>query len=232
MRMAILSPFYRLMAWLSPAFPVGGFSYSHALEYAAESGAVSSRESLRAYIACVIAQGSGRSDAILLAQAWRAVGASDLDGFARIAELAAALRGTSELALESTAQGQAFLATVDAAWPELELASWRAHLAAQDCATTYPVAVGAVAARAALGVEDTALGYLHAFAAGLVTAGVKLIPLGQTDGQRVLAALEAPVARVAAEACAASLDDLGAAAPVIDLWSMRHETQYTRLFRS
>jgi urease accessory protein len=226
------SALYRLMAWLSPAFPVGGFSYSHALEYAVEAGAVRDRESLRAYVAGAIAHGSGRGDAILLVETWRAVCAGDTAQFTKIAEIAAALRGTAELTLESTAQGQAFLSTVDAAWPELDLAPWRKILAAQACAVAYPVAVGAAAARAGLGVDETALGYLHAFAAALVTAGVKLVPLGQTDGQRVLAALESIVAAIAAEACASSLDDLGAAAPAIDLWSMRHETQYTRLFRS
>ena len=223
---------YRLMAWLSPAFPVGGFSYSHALEAAVEEGIVRDRVSLRAYVAAALEHGAGRSDAMLFAATWRAVAAGDEAAFLWAAERAATMRGSAELALECNAQGAAFLTTVAAAWPDLGIAPWRETLRRVEVAAAYPVAVALCAAASGVPLRPALVAYLQAFSAALVTAGVKLIPLGQTDGQRVVAGLEAAVETAADRALARPLDDLGSAAPVIDLLSMRHENQYTRLFRS
>lgn len=223
---------YRLMAWLSPAFPVGGFSYSHGLEAAVEAGTVSDRESLRAYVAAVLRHGASRSDAMLFAAAWRAIAADDGVAFLWAAERAAAMRGSAELALECNAQGTAFLATVAATWPDLGLARWREALQGAELVPAYPIAVALCAAVSGVALRPALIAYLQAFSSALVTAGVKLIPLGQTDGQRVIAALELVVEDAADEALARPLDDLGSAAPMIDILSMRHETQYTRLFRS
>jgi urease accessory protein len=223
---------YRLMAWLSPAFPVGGFSYSHALEAAVEAGVVVDRASLRAYVEAALRHGASRSDAMLFAAAWRAVEAGDLDSFLWAAERAAAMRGSAELALECNAQGAAFLATVAATWPDLPIARWRGALQGAELVPAYPIAVALCAAASGVALRPALIAYLQAFSSALVTAGVKLIPLGQTDGQRVVAVLETVVEEAADAALARPLDDLGSAAPMIDILSMRHETQYTRLFRS
>jgi urease accessory protein len=223
---------YRLLVWLSPAFPVGGFSYSHALEAAVEAGIVHDRASLGAYATAALQHGACRSDAMLFAATWRAVDADDQDGFLWAAERAAAMRGTAELALECQAQGAAFLSTVAATWSDLDIARWREALLRATVVPAYPVAVALCAAVSGVALRPALFAYLQAFSSALVTAGVKLIPLGQTDGQRVVAVLEAVVEDVADMALARSLDDLGGAAPMIDLLSMRHETQYTRLFRS
>jgi urease accessory protein len=223
---------YRLMVWLSPAFPVGGFSYSHALEAAVEAGTVDDRETLRTYVEAALKHGASRSDAMLFAAAWRAVDAADEEGFLWAAERAAAMRGSAELALECNAQGAAFLATVAATWPELGVARWRDALQNAELVPAYPIAVALCAAASGVAMRPALIAYLQAFSSALVTAGVKLIPLGQTDGQRVVAALEVVVEEAADTALSRPLDDLGAAAPLIDLLSMRHETQYTRLFRS
>jgi urease accessory protein len=223
---------YRLMAWLSPSFPVGGFSYSHGIEAAVEAGLVTDRASLRAYVAAAIAHGAGRSDAMLFAAVWRAVAAGDQSAFLWATERAAAMRGTAELALECLSQGTAFLATVRSSWPDLDLKSWIDELSQRDCKAAYPVAVALCAAVSGVPVRQALCAYLQAFSAGLVAAGVKLVPLGQTDGQRIVAALELPIRDAADRTMATPLDDLGSAAPMIDLLSMRHETQYTRLFRS
>jgi urease accessory protein len=223
---------YRLIAWLSPAFPVGGFSYSHALEAAVEAGIVHDRPSLCVYVIAALQQGAGRSDAILFAAAWRAVEANDEAGFLWAAERAAAMRGSAELALECHAQGAAFLATVAATWPNLDIGRWRDALLRRELLAAYPVAVALCAAASGVPLRAVLMSYLQAFSSALVTAGVKLIPLGQTDGQRVVAELESVVEHAVDRALACSLDDLGSAAPMIDLLSMRHETQYTRLFRS
>jgi len=223
---------YRLMAWLSPAFPVGGFSYSHGLEAAAEAGVIVDCASLQGYVEAAIRHGAGRADAILFTAAWRAAAGNDEDAFLWAAERAAAMRGTAELALECLSQGAAFLATLHAAWPGLALKPWLDRLDRAECRPAYPVAVALAAAISGVPLQPALVAYIQAFSAGLVAAGVKLIPLGQTDGQRVVAALEGPIQEAAASAISTPLDDLGSAAPMIDLWSMRHETQYTRLFRS
>jgi urease accessory protein len=223
---------YRLMTWLSPAFPVGGFSYSHALEAAVEAGAVSDRDTLRAYVEAALMHGANRSDAMLFVAAWRAVAADDQNGFLWAAERAAAMRGSAELALECNAQGAAFLATVAATWPDLGIERWRDALQSAELVPAYPIAVALCAAASGVALRPALVAYLQAFSSALVTAGVKLIPLGQTDGQRVIAAQELVVEAAADAAWARPLDDLGSAAPMIDLLSMHHETQYTRLFRS
>ncbi|WP_374651197.1 urease accessory protein UreF [Dongia sp.] len=220
----------RLLTWLSPAFPVGGFCYSHGLEYAVEAGLVRDRGSLENWIDGILRFGAGRSDGLLLLAAHRATIRGNDGQLRDIADQAAALRGTAELAQESIAQGQAFLKAVGSGWPEYA-ASPSAQVLA-GVALAYSVAVGALCAVASI-AEDTALeAYLAAFAANLVSAGVRLIPLGQSDGLRILAALEGGTAKYAANLIPQSLDDIGNAAVAVDWSSMQHETQYTRLFRS
>ncbi len=220
----------RLQSWLSPAFPVGAFSYSHGLEQAIEADRVSDRATLVDWLDADLRYGAGRCDAILFAHAFRA--AHDLDAFAEIAALAAAMRGTAELALESAAQGAAFLSTLRRAWPNPALENIAAILAVRSIAPTLAVIAGAAAALDGAPLDAALVLYFQATSANLVTAGVRLVPLGQTDGQIAVAALEDAVLATAAEAADATLDDLGSAALMLDIASARHETQYTRLFRS
>jgi urease accessory protein len=218
---------YRLLAWLSPAYPIGGFSYSHGIEWAVEDGLIRDRATLAGWIGTILIQGAGRIDGALFAAAWRAAKANDDAALDDIAIIAAAWRGTTETALESAAQGSAFASTTIKAWPDARLAA----LAARHDKLALPVAAGvAFAPHAEL--ADALMGYLSGFAANLVSAGVRLIPLGQTDGQLTLADLESAVVAAAEAALAADLDQIGSAAPMLDWTSMRHETQYTRLFRS
>lgn len=218
---------YRLMTWLSPGYPVGAFSYSHGLEFAVEEGSVGDAATLETWLADLLRYGSGRNDAILFRHAFDA--AERTSALAAIAALAAAFAASSERHLETTAQGRAFAEATADAWPcdavDRLLRAWEGPLA-------YPVVVAVAAAGHGLGLTPSLHAYLHAFAGNLVSAGVRLIPLGQRDGQRVIAALEAPIAATAEAALVASLDDLGGAAVLADLAAMKHETQYTRLFRS
>ncbi|HEV2676343.1 MAG TPA: urease accessory protein UreF [Aliidongia sp.] len=215
-----------LGTWLSPSYPVGAFSYSHGLEWVVEAGKVTDVTGLADYVATVLEAGAGWADLVLLAASWRAAATDDAAGFEEVRELAQALRGTAETSLETTQQGASFVLATRAAWPGTPL-----DRLAGDQPLTYPVAFGAAAA-GQIPLAAALLGFAQAVAANLVSAGVRLIPLGQTDGQRTLALLASIVARIAAAAEAASLDEIGTAAPAIDLSSMRHETQYTRLFRS
>jgi urease accessory protein len=220
---------YRLMAWLSPAYPVGAFSYSGGIEWAVEAGDIKNAETLRRWLAVAIDGGSGFGDAVFFVHAHRAVASSDDAALRAVAELAAAFVPSRERLLETTAQGEAFLAATRAAWPCPALARLDA---AWNGPVALPVAVGVACAGHGIACEPALQAFLHALAANWISAGVRLIPLGQTDGQRVLAALEADVFACAARALATPLDDVGAGAFRADVAGMRHETQYTRLFRS
>ena len=220
----------RLLAWLSPAYPTGAFSYSHALEMAAEEGAVRKREDLIAYAEAALLHGAGAVDGAFLALAWRAAQAGDDALLDDLTELAGAWRGTAELALEATQPGQAFALATLSAWPEPRFADFAARNKGR---LTHAVTFGAAAAFHGVPLREACFGWLSGFVANLVSAGVRGIPLGQTDGQVATAAL-VPAILAATEAALAARDpdEIGAAALAIDLFSFRHETQYTRLFRS
>jgi urease accessory protein len=223
---------YRLMAWLSPAFPVGAFAYSHGIECAVEQRLVRDSASLTEWVAAIVGRGAGAVDAVLFREAWRAAAAADRGALDRIAELGAVFRGSAETALESADQGAAFLATVAEAWPDPRLAAWIESLREAARAPAYAVALGATAGWRGLPLDAALTAFLQAFAANLVSAGVRLIPLGQTEGQRAIAALETPIAAAVDAALVRPLDDIGVATPMVEWTSLRHETQYTRLFRS
>jgi urease accessory protein len=220
---------YRLMTWLSPSFPVGAFSYSSGIEWAVESGDITDAETLKTWLSAMLSDGAGFCDGVLLCHAWRASAGEDELALADVAELAAAFTPSRERHLETTAQGRAFADIARAAWHCMALERLRQ---AWPGAIAYPVAVGAVAAGHGVPLDLTLHAFLHAQTANWISAGVRLIPLGQTDSQRVLAALEPVVGSTASRALTATLDDLGSATFRTDLAGMHHETQYTRLFRS
>lgn len=220
---------YRLMTWLSPAYPVGAFSYSSGIEWAVEAGDIKDAETLKEWLAVMLGNGSGFCDAVLFVNAYVAIAAEDDATLRTVAELAAALVPSKERFLETTAQGRAFVDATRAAWPCAALerldAVWKGPVA-------LPVAVGVACAGHGIAREAALPAFLHAMTANWISAGVRLIPLGQTDGQRVLAALEDTVAATASRALKTPLDAIGSASFRADIATMRHETQYTRLFRS
>jgi urease accessory protein len=207
------------MAWLSPAFPTGAFAYSHGLEWAVESSDITNETNLAAWLADIIAHGSGRTDTILLRHAHRS--ANHPTALTNVANLAYASASGRERQAESLDQGKAFM---------LAATPWGIPESPQRI--PYPVAVGAVAGAHQIPEDATASAFLQAFTTNLISAAVRLVPLGQTAGLRVLAALEPIILAVAAETKAATLEDLGGCTFRSDLAAMRHETQYTRLFRS
>jgi len=218
---------YRLMAWLSPAYPVGAFSYSSGIEWAVESGDIADAETLQDWLTTMLTDGGGFCDAVLFVHAHRAV--HDDGALRGVADLAAALAPSKERHLETTAQGNAYVATTRATWPCDALDRVKA---AWEGAVAYPIAVAVAAAGHGIAVAPALGAFLQSLVANWISAGVRLVPLGQTDGQRVVAALEPVVAATAQRALVTALDDMGASAFRADLASLRHETQYTRLFRS
>ncbi|MEO5760642.1 MAG: urease accessory protein UreF [Mesorhizobium sp.] len=212
----------RLMAWLSPAFPVGGFAYSHGLERAVQDGLITDSESLASWLETLVEMGSGWNDAVLFAESWRrARGSYDLD---EVAALAEALAGSRERHAETMLQGAAFLKAASA-WPNPALA-----LLPAECA--YCVAVGAVAGGNGIALPDALAAFLQAFFSNLVQAAIRLGVVGQTGATALLAGFESLALSTAGRAARSTLDDLGGCAFISDVMAMKHETQYSRLFRS
>ena len=226
------SRLYRLLTWLSPGFPVGGYAYSHGLEFAIDSGRVADLNSLLNWFDGVLRFGAAAGDAVLLRAAWQAVDREDQAALLDAFDYGAAIPGTRELALESKAQGSAFFTAVSAAWPELGLERYLAGIDRPPKDLCYAVAVGLAAAAAGIPLSDALTAYLHGFAGNAVSAAVRLTPLGQTTGLKALAALEPLIDAQVAETL--ETDDLvpANAAMMVDWMSIQHETQYARLFRS
>jgi urease accessory protein len=222
----------RLQSWLSPAFPIGSYSYSHGLEWAVEARYVHDRRSLVEWLEADLCDGSIRNEGIFFSEAWRTAMVCDGAKLLEIAELAAAFRGTAEFALESSQQAAACLAVLRRVWPD-GLLDWLAErLYDQRVAPVPAVLLGARSARQGLAAEVALPAFLQSYVANLVTAAVRLIPLGQTAGQLAIAELEEAVLVASTLGANGTLEDLGSAALMVDFASIAHETQYTRLFRS
>ncbi len=216
-----------LMLWLSPAFPVGSFAYSQGLEWAVETGDVRDARTLGSWLVDCLTFGAPRADAILFAESFRAAEGEDWGALADTNELAVALATSAERRLETTAQGAAFVTAARAAWDCAPL-----RRLADDERVAYPVAVAAAAAGHGLPLEPSLQAFILAQVAASVSAVVRLGPIGQTDGQKIQATLVPRIRALAREAAGSTLADLGACAFRADIASMRHETQYSRLFRS
>lgn len=231
-----LAALYRLQALLSPAFPIGAFTYSHGLEQVIDEGTVTNAAEFTGWLEDILRYGAGRGDAILMKESLRAAGRGDGAAVTALRELGLALQPSKERHLETSALGTAFLGAVEKSWrPETPAPAadlFRSLADADDEPWPYPVALGLVAAAHGLPEAAALTAFLHAFAANLISVAVRVVPLGQSDGQSVLAGIEPVIFEVAAEAAVAGLDDLGTSAFLADIASMAHETQYSRLFRS
>ena len=203
-----------LMQWLSPAFPTGAYAYSHGLEWAISAGDMTDAGAVQSWLGDVLHHGTGWQDAVILAHALRA----DAD-YQSLADYAAALAPSRERLLETMDQGTAFARGMAALGRPVE-------------AAPLPVVVGQAAADLGLPAPQVIALYLHAFAANLVSVAVRFIPLGQSDGQRVLAALHPIILGLASRAATAALTDITTATIGADLAAMRHETMDIRIYRT
>jgi urease accessory protein len=218
-----------LATWLSPAFPVGGFSYSHGLETAIADRRLRATATVEDWIEAVLTSGSGWNDAVLLAEAHRAAELADWDRLMAVAQLGSVMSPSAERHLEASSLGAAFLKAVAAGWPAARLAT---AIDAMAGMVTYPVAVGTAAGAHGLPLRPTLALFLNGFVANLVSVAVRLVPLGQTAGLKILAGLQPRMLDMAGRSATSTLDDLGSAAMLSDIASMRHETLYSRVFRS
>ncbi|MCY4238256.1 MAG: urease accessory protein UreF [Rhodospirillaceae bacterium] len=222
-----LGNLFRLQAWFSPAFPIGGYAYSHGLEAAVETRAVHDPASLAGWTEWILRHGSGQVDGGFLAAAYRV--APDAGAAVALADEARAWTSTAEMALESERQGEAFLSALQAAWPHPSIESLTGLVKGR---TPLAVASGFSAAAHGIDLEPALACYLQSLAAMIVSAGVRLVPLGQTDGQKIMAGLESSVADATLACIETPLEELSTAALAADIFSMRHESQYCRIFRS
>ena len=214
-----------LFAWLSPSYPVGCYAYSHALEWAVEAGDVSDETTLVAWLTDLLTLGLGRNDAILLSHAYRAVEQGHRRDLETVNELALALSPSAELYLETSQQGRSFLDATLAAWPS-------PHLPPLEGDVAFPVAIGMAAAAHSVPLPITSQAYLFGLVQTLVSAAIRLAPIGQTGGIRVSAALAGTAQDIAHQGMSLTLDNIGGSTFRADLGSFHHENQYTRLFRS
>ncbi|WP_420584769.1 urease accessory protein UreF [Ruegeria sp.] len=206
-----------LTQWLSPAYPVGGFAYSHGLEAAIDHGTVANSQDTYAWISDVLEHGSGWNDALFVVAAFHA---QDKDELINVDVTARAFCATSERLMETELLGQAFGKITNGVW-ELDLGQF-----------TYPVSIGQAARQQNLPLLLTTKLFLQAFASNLVACATRLVPLGQTDAQRLIRQLTPLCAQIAERAQTESLDALSSTAFLADIASMKHETQYSRIFRT
>lgn len=211
----------RLMTWLSPAFPVGAFSYSHGIERAIHDGLVHDKDSLQNWLLDLLHHGSVWNDAVLFAASWQ--DASDGKDCLNIAALGEAMAGSKERHMETMLQGSAFLQAIG---------HWVSGTSGPVSEMPYPVAVAIISACNGVALEAGLTAFVHAVVSNLIQGAVRLVPLGQSHGVALMAAMEQPILVVAQRAATSSLDDLGSAAILSDIMAMQHETQYSRIFRS
>lgn len=218
---------YKLLSWLSPAYPVGAYAFSHGLENAVDIGLIKCEETAQAWIGDLLLRGAGLADLVFAGNAWDMP--DNLRELGRLNDYALAFQATSELRLEATEQGRAFADVSAEAWPSNAVSRLAAAVSGK---LVYPVAVGVTARAHDVAQSAMLTAYAHAFASNLVSAAVRLVPLGQTAGQRMTAGLAAPCAIAARRAAVTGYEDVATLAPMAEITSMNHEHQYTRLFRS
>lgn len=212
-----IDPVQTLSQWFSPGYPLGSFAYSHGLETAIQDGRITTAQDAERWLGDLLEYGTGRADAALVQAAYRCgdlLAAKALDAEAR------AFCASAERLWESAQQGAAFARTTQEIWG-IELPP-----------LTHPVAVGYAAGQLALPAELTATLYLQAFVANLVSCAVRLVPLGQTEGQAVLHCLAPLCTRIAAQSKNEGLDGLVSTSFVADIAAMHHETITHRIFRT
>jgi urease accessory protein len=219
-------PLLRLLQLVSPSLPIGAFAYSQGLEWAVEAGWVHDGETLAEWIEDLLLHGLARLDLPILARQRQAWLAGDPASVAHWSERLIAAREAAELRAEERQRGRALAVLLRSLGLEVPGGDWT------PVAASHTSGLALAAARWAVPQRDTALGYAWGWLEGQVLAGVKALPLGQTSGQQLLLRLAARIPEALDQALALPSEAIGAAAPALAIAASRHETQYTRLFRS
>ncbi|MDZ8053943.1 MAG: urease accessory protein UreF [Aulosira sp. ZfuVER01] len=221
------SCFLSILQLTSPALPVGAYSYSEGLETLVEQGVIANQQNLQEWLNSQLRYGAIRVEAAVMLRAYKSVKIGDLEALIHWNRWLSAARETEELRNSSWQMGRSLIQLLGKLQPQiLPITS----SVGNPC--NYAIAFGIAAAHWQVDVKAGLLGYLHSWASNLITAGVKLIPLGQTAGQQLLLDLQELLSTTAVEILALEDDELSCCTWGLSLASMQHETLYTRLFRS
>ena len=214
------------LIWLaSPALPVGGFSYSEGIEAAVEWAGVDSEAKAAEWLADQLHLSFARGDLAAFAQAIAAWRANDMPRIRELNQWVMSTRESAEFFLQTEQMGRSFVE-----WLKLHHADTADVFA--DLPASYPIAFAFAVGRTGATVHDGCLAFAFGWAENMVAAAVKAVPLGQSAGQRILGRLAQEIPDAVARAMALGDDQRQAFAPLLAVLSARHETQYSRLFRS
>lgn len=216
-----------LLQLTSSALPVGAYSYSEGLEILVENGMITSPESLQKWLESELKYGAIRMEAAVMIRAYEAVKALDLQLLSYWNQWLSAARETEELRSASWQMGRSLIQLLEKLHPQIKSIT---STVGNPC--NYAIAFGIALAYHQINIQAGLLGYLYSWVSNLITAGVKLIPLGQTAGQQLIRFLQPLLTNNAAQITAMVDDELSCCSWGLSLASMQHETQYTRLFRS
>jgi urease accessory protein len=217
--------------WLaSPALPVGGFSYSEALEAAVESGRVRDEAQAAAWLLAQLQLSLARSDLAVVAKAFKAWGRGDLAAIIELNAWVTTTRETAELRQQTEQMGRSMVEWLKNRGGAVDARV--AQLKALAPAPTWPVAFALAAAQTGAALREALLSFAFGWAENMVQAALKAVPLGQSAGQRILAALTAAIPDAVDHAAALMDSERQAFAPMLAILSAQHEVQYSRLFRS
>jgi urease accessory protein len=216
-----------LLQLASPALPVGAYSYSEGLETLIDTGTIENKQSLKHWLEQELRYGAIRLEAAVMVRAYNSAKLGDIEALSYWNNWLSAARETEELRSSSWQMGRSLIRLLLELQPQL---AQSANVVGNPC--NYAIAFGIAAAHWQIDLSAAILGYLHSWTTNLITAGVKLIPIGQTAGQQLLLEIHANLSSAAQEILALEDDDLNSCGWGLSLASMAHETQYTRLFRS
>ncbi|WP_375512667.1 urease accessory protein UreF [uncultured Nostoc sp.] len=211
----------------SPALPVGAYSYSEGLEMLVENGTIANQLHLKDWLKAELLYGAIRLEAAVMVRSQQSAKIGDIESLCRWNLWLSAARETEELRASSWQMGRSLIQLFAKLKPQIVPI---ANAVGNPC--NYAIAFGIAVAHWQISIKAALLGYLHSWASNLITAGVKLIPLGQTAGQQLLLDLQPLLSAAALEILALEDDQLACCSWGLSLASMQHETQYTRLFRS
>ena len=211
----------RLMTLFSPVFPVGGFTYSHGLEQAVHENFITNAEDLFNWLDDLAIHGSLHNDAILISEAWRYTNQDQ--NISSLIEIANTIAASKERSMEIDLQGAAFCKAIAETGFSKKI---------YNKTMPYPIAVGVLGYQMEIELQSVLTAYLHAFISNLVQTAIRLVPLGQSDGVKTMARMEERVLSLIVQNDKLTIDQLGSCCLLSDIMAMRHETLYSRIFRS
>ena len=212
----------KLLTWNNQSFPIGSYCFSSGLEFAVESKLIQSGKDLQYWLNDLLKYGSLYSDALILLEAWKLASKKENNKINDLNNFAVSLNQSNEKYIENYEQGKSFIKITEDAWNHKYISK----------KLVYPIAYAVAAVQENINMEDVLICYLHSSLCNLLAAGIKLIPLGQTEGQKIQIALNTYIEEEYKNILKKNFNDIGNCGWVNDIISMKHENQFTRTFRT